>query len=75
MTLDRKINLLRMAGSIGLCAAYLLITSGYLIPGVLVNTVSQFALTPYSIRHKAWDFLAVSGFFLAANLRVLLATW
>jgi hypothetical protein len=74
MTLDRKINLLRMTGSIGLCSAYLLITSGFLIPGVLLNTACQFALMPYSIRHKAWDFLAVSGFFLAANLRVLLGT-
>lgn len=75
MTLDRKVNLLRIFGSVALCGAYLLITSGFLIPGVLINTLGQFMLIPYALRNRAWDFLGLSGFFLFYNLRVLLGGW
>lgn len=68
-------NRLRICGSLALCAAYLLITSGFLVRGVLLNAVAQFALAPYLIKHKAWDLLAVSSFFLAADLQILFRTW
>lgn len=71
MTLSRKINVMRMVGSASLAGAYLLITSGFLIPGVLLNTLGQFMLVPYAVHTKSWDFLALSGFFLFYNLRVL----
>ncbi len=72
MTTDRKTNLLRMAGSAALCGAYLLITSGFLIPGVLLNTLGQFLLIPFALRTRSWDLLGLSGFFLFCNLRFLI---
>lgn len=72
MTLSRKVNLMRMVGTASLASAYLLITSGFLIPGVLLNTFGQFMLIPFAVYTKSWDFLALSGFFLFYNLRVLI---
>lgn len=72
MTLSRKINIMRMVGSASLCGAYLLITGGLLIPGVLLNTLGQLLLLPFGLRTRSWDLLALGGFFLTVNLRVLL---
>jgi len=69
---QRHTNFLRMLGSAALCAAYLTITSGYLVPGVLINMLGQALLLPFGLRTKSWDLVALSAFFVVVNLRVLI---
>ncbi|ADF42415.1 hypothetical protein S-CBS2_gp059 [Synechococcus phage S-CBS2] len=69
---QRHTNILRMLGSAGLCGAYLLITSGLVWQGVVLNSICQFLLMPFAIRTRSWDFLGLSGFFLGYNLKFLL---
>lgn len=72
MTKQKRIRLFRIVGSACLCAAYFLITSGYVVCGVILNSLAQILLAPFAIEHKAWDLMALSLFFLTCNLRVLL---
>ena len=69
---QRRTNILRMLGSTALCGAYLLITSGLLIPGVLLNMLGQALLLPFGIKTRSWDLVALSAFFVTVNLRVLI---
>lgn len=71
--LDRRIIWVRRLGVLCLCSAYLTITSGHLLPGVIINCCGQLLLLPFGIRFKAWDLVALSGFYLAINLRLLFA--
>lgn len=68
----KQISILRAAGSLSLCTAYLLITSGHVLAGVSVNMLGQVLLLPFGLKARAWDLLALSGFFITVNLRVLL---
>jgi hypothetical protein len=70
--IDKRIIWARRLGVICLCTAYVTITSGFLLPGVLINCTGQLLLLPYGIRHKAYDLAALSAFYLAINLRILL---
>lgn len=68
----RHTSILRILGSAGLCTAYLLILSGFVWQGVILNSIGQFLLMPFAIRTRSWDFLCLSAFFLAFNLKFLL---
>ena len=52
--------------------AYATITSGFLLPGILINTTGQLLMLPFALRFKMWDLCALSGFYLFLNLRILL---
>ena len=54
-----------------LCTAYLTITSGFLLPGVIINACGQIFLLPFAIRHKAPDLVCLSAFYLVINARLL----
>jgi hypothetical protein len=69
---EHHTNILRMLGSAGLCGAYLLITSGLVWQGVVLNSACQFLLMPFALRTRSWDFLGLSAFFLTYNLKFLL---
>lgn len=69
---DKAIARLRTTGSLGLCLAYLLITTGAPVAGVLVNMASQVCLLPFGLKTRSWDLLALSAFFVSVNLKVLL---
>lgn len=71
---EKQISILRVAGSFALCAAYLTITSGALVQGVLLNMLGQALLLPFGLKTKSWDLVALSAFFVAVNLRVLIGT-
>lgn len=63
---------MRVGGSLLLCLGYLLLTSGNPLLGVTANLTAQLLLLPFALRVKAWDFLALSSFYIACNLKVLL---
>jgi hypothetical protein len=69
---QRTVNTLRILGSLALCSAYVLVTSGFVWQGVIINTAGQFLLMPFGIKAKAWDLIGLSGFFLSYNFKFLL---
>ncbi|WGL30662.1 transmembrane protein [Synechococcus phage S-CRES3] len=69
---DKQTIWLRRAGVFCLITAYATITSGYLLPGILINSTGQLLMLPFALRFKMWDLCALSGFYLFLNLRILL---
>jgi hypothetical protein len=53
------------------CLAYILLTSGYLVPGAFLNLTCQFLWLPYALQHKSYDLMVLSAFFAAVNLKIL----
>ena len=73
MTLtDKQTVWLRRAGVLCLITAYATITSGFLLPGILINSTGQLLMLPFALRFKMWDLCALSGFYLFLNLRIFL---
>ena len=68
---DKQTIWARRAGVLCLITAYATITSGFLLPGVLINTMGQLLMLPFALRFKMWDLCALSGFYLFLNLRIL----
>ena len=71
MISERTAIITRRIGVCCLCTAYVTITSGFLLPGVIINCMGQLFLLPFAIRHKAPDLICLSAFYLAINMRLL----
>lgn len=71
MISEQKAIFLRRCGVACLCTAYLTITSGYLVTGVIINCLGQLLLLPFAIRFRAPDLVGLSAFYLLVNLRLL----
>ena len=69
--IDKRVILARRLGVACLCTAYVTITSGFLLPGVIINCMGQLLLLPFAIRHRAPDLVCLSAFYLVVNARLL----
>lgn len=69
---DRILTSLRMGASGMALIAYGLLTHGLTTPGVLVALIGQLTFIPWSVRHKVWDMVALTGFYIAISLAKLL---
>lgn len=72
MISERTAIITRRIGVGMLCTAYLTITSGFLLPGVIINCCGQLFLLPFAIRHRAPDLCLLSAFYLVINARLLI---
>lgn len=71
--LDRAFTVLRIAGAVLGIVSYILLVNKARALGVSTNLVQQALLTPWSIRNKVWDGVAVGSFFSAVNVHALVA--
>ena len=53
--------------------SYILLTSGFTVPGVIVNLSVQLLFIPFAIQNKAWDMIALSAVFAVINTQTLIS--
>jgi hypothetical protein len=70
---DRMITTyFRLLASLFSVASYTLMTSGLIIPGVIVNLFCQLLLVPFAIKSRAYDMVGLSALFGGINLHILI---
>ena len=57
----------RMAASAIAPLSYICLVSGLVAPGALLNLIGQALITPFALKNRAWDMIALSVFFAAVN--------
>lgn len=52
--------------------SYILLTSGFTVPGVIVNLMVQLLFIPFAAQSKAWDMICLSCVFAVINVQTLI---
>ena len=68
----RTLTLMRIAGSIGVIAAYFIILHVNVLTGVIINFIAALILIPYFAKTKAWDVVIMLSFLLAISMSKLI---
>ncbi len=63
--------LMRWLGSAGCIVSYALVVNGSVVIGTALNLLTNFLFSPYYVRHRMWDLLAIEAFFLVINVHAL----
>ena len=62
---------MRWLGSAGCIVSYALVVNGHIFPGALISLGCNFLFSPYYVRHRMWDLVAIEAFFLVINIHAL----
>ena len=57
----------RVAASAIAPLSYICLVSGLVAPGAFLNLLGQALITPFALKNRAWDMIALSVFFTAVN--------
>ena len=57
----------RVAASAIAPLSYICLVSGLVAPGAILNLVGQVLITPFALKNRAWDMIALSVFFTTVN--------
>ena len=61
----------RVLASLLSVVSYILLTSGFIVPGAAINLTVQLLLVPFALNTKAYDMITLSAVFGVINLKTL----
>ena len=65
-------SITRVLASLLSVVSYILLTSGFIVPGATINLMVQVLLVPFALNAKAYDMITLSAVFGVINLQTLI---
>jgi hypothetical protein len=65
---QKAVARMRIGASVLAPISYVCLVSGLVAPGACLNLLGQALITPFAVKNRAWDMVALSFFFTAVNL-------
>ena len=65
---QKAVARMRIGASVVAPISYVCLVSGLVPVGACLNLIGQALITPFAVKNRAWDMVALSIFFTAVNL-------